>query len=35
VGTAYSTTITATGTPAPTFTATGLPPGLSIGASSG
>jgi hypothetical protein len=35
VGQSYSTTITATGIPAPTFTATGLPPGLSIGADSG
>jgi hypothetical protein len=35
VGQPYSTTITATGIPTPTFTATGLPPGLSIGADSG
>jgi hypothetical protein len=31
-GVSYSTTITATGIPAPTFTATGLPTGLSISA---
>lgn len=35
VGQAYSTTITATGVPTPTFTATGLPPGLSIDVGSG
>jgi hypothetical protein len=34
-GQPYSTTITATGIPAPTFTATGLPPGLSIDADTG
>jgi large repetitive protein len=35
VGQPYSTTITANGDPAPTYSADGLPPGLSIGASSG
>lgn len=34
-GTPYDYTVTATGTPAPTFTATGLPTGLSIGGSTG
>jgi PKD repeat protein len=34
-GTAYSYTVTATGTPAPTFAATGLPTGLAINASTG
>jgi hypothetical protein len=35
VGQAYSTTISATGDPAPAFTASGLPPGLTINATSG
>lgn len=34
-GTPYDYTVTATGTPAPTFTATGLPTGLSIDGSTG
>lgn len=34
-GHAYSATITATGVPAPSFSATGLPPGLNIDASTG
>lgn len=35
VGTAYSFTPTATGTPAPTFTAVGLPPGMSVDTATG